>query len=234
MAVALFAFAHPDDETLAAGVAIAQHAAAGHEVHVLVLGRGQASNTLGYLNGEAVSAWWGVRHDPAAEGYAPLSAERFGRARVDECRRALDCLAGGRTPVVLHEGGLPDGGYDPAAVEQNLRRVCDDIAPSWLNGHSHLVDDHPDHVAVGWALRRLGVGAVRHYVLPRYWSDARLARLGRAWQWPGRSSVAARVVNACRAYGAWAPPTSYAIGHHSVYRSMFTPLMASPRSVYHL
>ena len=31
----LFVHAHPDDETLATGVAIATYAAAGHEVHVL-------------------------------------------------------------------------------------------------------------------------------------------------------------------------------------------------------
>jgi len=240
--VVLFAFAHPDDETLAAGVAIAAHVAAGHDVHVLLLGRSVTSAALGILNGESTSGYWGVRHDPAAEGYAPLTPERFGRARLDECRRALDCLAAGRRPVALHEAGLADG-YGADAAAAAIRAAADAIRPAGrlaLAGHSPLVDDHPDHVAIGEAVARLGAreparfGNPRHYVLPRYWSDARLSGIGRAWEWPADAGIRARARNAGRAYGAWAPPYSYAIGHHSVYGSMFAPLMRSPRSLYHL
>lgn len=243
MAVVLFAFAHPDDETLGAGVAIVEHVAAGHEVHVLILTRGTASVVQGQLAGAGVSSWWAVIHDPAAEGYTPPDPARFGALRIAEAETALDCLTSGIGSVTLHEAGLLDGAVTQADAQAAILAVADIVNPDgavWLKGHTHLVDDNPDHTNTGRALRALATADptrfsnLRHYVLPRYWSDSRLSQVAEAWDTPSSGGVGARARNACSAYGAWAPfASSFAIGYHSVYADMFAPLLANPRCMYH-
>src|SRR5687767_8913584 len=78
----LFVVAHPDDETLAMGVSIAEHA--GENVHVLILTAGTGSSAINMINGTAYSAWCGCTHNPATEGYSPLTVEQFGQARQTE------------------------------------------------------------------------------------------------------------------------------------------------------
>lgn len=241
MAAVLFIAAHPDDETLGMGVAIAEHVAAGHDVHVLILSRSPGSVVLPQLNGTGVSPWWGLVHDPAAEGYTPLDATTFGQARYDEMRRALDCLQTGLGTITLHEAGL-SGGSTSAQVQAAIVTAADLINPGgavWLKGHSPIVDDHPDHVVCGQAIAALAASTParfatpRFYILPRYWADPRLSAVTEHWDHPTDAGIAARAVNACRAYGAWAPPASYAIGWHSVYIDMFAPLLANPKCMYH-
>lgn len=234
---ALFVAAHPDDETLAMGVAIAEHAAAGQDVHVLWLTRGQASGARDRINGDALSGWWGVLHEPAAEGYTPLSPAAFGAARITEASNAVACLGA----VTVHEAGLPDGGVTQPDAEAAIVAVADQIAPGSavrLKSHSHTVDDHGDHLAAGNAVLTLGdtdpgrFSDRRYYVLPWYWADPRLAQVSWGWDGPADADVEARAVNACRAYGAWSPPHSYAIGWHSV-PYLWPPLMDDPRCLVH-
>lgn len=259
MAVVLFVGAHPDDETLAMGVAISEHVAAGHDVHVLTLNRSTGSVVRDYLNGVTASGWWGshILHVPADEGYAELGESTFGVARVGERDRAVGCLRSGLGAVTLHEAGLT-GGFTVAEAQAAILATCDAIAPApttpvWLKGHTYLVnaghpiDDHPEHITTGQAIEALGAtdptrfGNRRHYVMPNKWADAAVLAyitsvFGAGWpKWdtPTDATISERVVNACRAYGAWAPPTSYAIGWHSVYSTMFAPVLASPRCLYH-
>jgi LmbE family N-acetylglucosaminyl deacetylase len=243
MPPSLFVFAHPDDETLAASVAIAEHVRAGQEVHVLILTEGRASGVLAYLNGTGVNAWWGVQHDPEREGYAELSPADFGAARRREAVHAVDQLATGYPGTAqVHQGGLPDAGVTRTAALAAIREVADQIAPGApvrLKGHSHIVDNNPDHVAIGEALRDLAAedparfGGVRHYVLPMYWNgDARLALVAENWDNPADSGVVARARNACRVYAAWSPPESFAIGYHSV-PAAWAVIEPSPKSLYH-
>src|SRR4029453_4981728 len=72
---AVFFAPHPDDETLGMGVAVANHVAAGRQVRVVAVTGGGASATRLNLNGSDVAPWWGVPHNPAQEGYAPLDVE---------------------------------------------------------------------------------------------------------------------------------------------------------------
>jgi len=111
-----------------------------------------------------------------------------------------------------------------------------------LKTHSHIVDDHPDHIATGQGARLLAAadparfGNLRHYILPRYWADPRLSNpaVVEHWDTPTDATVSARAINGLRCYGAWAPPDSYAIGYHSVYSDMFAPLLAAtPKCLYH-
>ncbi|MEU7650782.1 PIG-L family deacetylase [Micromonospora taraxaci] len=241
---ALFVVAHPDDEVLGMGVALAEHLAAGQDVHLLWLSRGTASGARDQLNGTAVSAWWGVAHDPATEGYQPLGADEFGAARIAEGTAAVRCLAAGTAgTLTLHEAGLQDGAITQADVEAAIVAVADRIAPGSpvrIKTHSHIVDNHSDHVAAGRAARALHdgnptrFGDLRQYILPPYWSDPRLSQVSEAWDAPTDAGITQRVRNAIRAYGAWSPGLgSFAIGWHSV-PSFFSILEANPRCLVHV
>jgi len=249
LAVVLFVGAHPDDETLMAGVAIVEHVIAGHDVHVLVMSRSPGSVVLDELNGAPVpSPWWGVAHDPTAEGYSPLSAVEFGQARIDETAAAVRAMSSGLGTVTLHEAGLAGGwsAADAQAVILATANAINPAGPVWLKTHTYCVttpsvEDHPEHIATGLGARQLATadpvrfGNLRHYILPRYWTSAGLAdpRIAEKWDLPTDATVAARAINGARCYGAWAPPDSYAIGYHSVYIDMFAPLVATPKCLYH-
>jgi LmbE family N-acetylglucosaminyl deacetylase len=235
----LFIACHPDDETLAMGVAVAEHAAAG-PTHVLWLTDGEGSGALSMLNGATTSAWWGVLHNPAAEGYAPLDAAGMAAARVAEATTAVRCLATPHT-VTTHRAQLPDGGLTSAAVQAAILNVADAISPGGpvrLKTHTWLVDDGADHKTTGQAVRDLAgadparFGNPRFYVLPSYWTDPRLSQVGEFWDVPS-AGVGARVINAVRAYQAWAPEAGrYAVGGHSV-PGLLAQIAANPRCMVH-
>lgn len=239
----LFVVAHPDDETLAMGVPLVEHLASGQDVHVLLLTDGEATGAIDVLNGVGVSSWWAVQHVPALEGYPVLDPAGIVAARAAEHATALTSMAAGQPGTLTHhEAHLPDGGVTKAAAYAAILAVCDQVAPGQpvrIKGHSPVVDNHPDHVACGQALVQLSADDParfsdrRHYVLPAYWSDPRLAQVTHSWDNPGSPDIAARAVNACRAYGAWAPPVRLAVGWHSV-PGMFATLMVTPKALMHL
>ena len=146
----LFVHAHPDDETLATGVALAHHVARGDEVHVLTC-------TLGE-EGEVIPA--DLAHLEGADG-DPLAAHRLG-----ELRGAMDVLG-----VTLHLlGPGPDGlpthwrdsgmagspasrhprawaGADLADAAAAVRAVIDAVAPDVVVTYDATGGyGHPDHV----------------------------------------------------------------------------------------
>lgn len=254
MSLALFTFAHPDDETLAAGVSIAEHVAAGQDVHLLLVTRGKASSVRAKLNATSPtpSSWWGVMHDPAVEGYAnpnplveALDMDAFGEARFSEYQAATNAMKSGLPgTLTLHEAGLPDGGVTVFDAQNAILAVCDEIAPGLpvrLKGHTWVpqLDAHPDHIAIGAAIKQLGTDNPsrfndrRHYLLPGYWTDPDLSLVGEAWDLPSDAGVSARAVNAARAYGAWAPDVGrFAIGHHST-GAYFAQVIATPKCLFH-
>lgn len=240
MSPALFVAAHPDDEVLMACVAIAEHVRAGQDVHVLWVTCGEASSVREILNGDGTAGWWGLPHDPQAEGYPPLTENDFTEARMRETIAATLLLGTGYPgKLTLWESGLPDGGVTQADAESAIRAVADELGgPVRLKTHSHIVDNHPDHLAIGVAAEALKAaeparfGDVRHYILPAYWSDARLSQVAESWDRPADEGVVQRCKLAVRAFAAWSPPDSFAIGHHSV-PGMFATLSASPKSMVH-
>lgn len=239
---ALFVSAHPDDETLAMGVAIAEHVAAGRDVHVFWLTRGETSGARGSINGSGVNGWWGVQHDPGTEGYDPLDLATFGQARIEEATRAMLCLVAGLSAsLTLHEARLVTGSVTQDQAEDAIVAVADAIAPGAavrVKTHSHVVEDHPDHLAAGKAAEALKAahrtrfGDLRHYILPSYWTDKRLSQVSETWDKPASTEISHRARNACRAYAAWHPPSSYAIGYHST-SGLFAKLAPAPKCLYH-
>lgn len=146
----LFVHAHPDDETLATGVAIAHHVDRGDDVHVLTC-------TLGE-EGEVIPAH--LAHLEGADG-DPLAAHRR-----DELRGAMEVL--GVTHHLLGatgDGGLPayrDSGMagsaaaahprswvgaDLADASAAVRAVIDEVAPDVVVTYDATGGyGHPDHV----------------------------------------------------------------------------------------
>ncbi|WP_155369263.1 PIG-L deacetylase family protein [Catellatospora vulcania] len=241
----LFVAAHPDDETLAMSVAIAEACAAGRDVHVLLLTDGERSGALAVLNGTVLSPWWGSLHRPAVEGYAPFTAATMAAARVTEARNAVAALSSGLPGrLTLHRALLPDGAVTVAAARLAVLSAADRIAPGApvaLRVHSDVFDYHRDHVAAGAACRALRLsspgrfGDLRYYVEPPDWMDTRLGRVRRTWDTPATPDIAARATAAYRAYGTWAPAAgTFAIGYHSVYATHFVPLLANPRCMSHV
>ncbi|MGL5909511.1 MAG: PIG-L family deacetylase [Phycicoccus sp.] len=195
----LFVHAHPDDESLATGIATAHHAAAGHDVHVLTC-------TLGE-EGEVIPPALAHLH-----GDGPALAEY----RHGELQAAVAAL--GATSHVLggpvgEPGGFRDSGMagsaaaaDPRAwsgiplhrAAAAIRAVVEHLDPDVVLTYDASGGyGHPDHVrthdATRAALAAMGAGspALLVAVTPRSWADADRAWLAEhvpddaGWRVPG-------------------------------------------------
>lgn len=147
----LFVHAHPDDESLATGVAIAHHVAAGDEVHVLTC-------TLGE-QGEVIP--------PELAHLDADHEDTLGEFRRDELRGAMTAIGArsqvlGEDPAVGRLSRWRDSGMagTPAAADPRcwvrsddaeavaaVRAVVDEVAPDLVvtydadGGYAH-----PDHI----------------------------------------------------------------------------------------
>ena len=181
----LFVHAHPDDETLATGVALAHHVARGDDVHVLTC-------TLGE-EGEVIPPE--LAHLEGAEG-DPLAAHRR-----EELRGAMEVL--GVTSHLL--GASADGehttsrdsgmagsaaaahprawaGADLAQAAASVRAVIDDLRPDVVVTYDHTGGyRHPDHVRTHEATCRAVATAAEVPVLYAVLTPLSWAVEDRAW-----------------------------------------------------
>jgi N-acetyl-1-D-myo-inositol-2-amino-2-deoxy-alpha-D-glucopyranoside deacetylase len=181
----LFVHAHPDDETLATGVALAHHVARGDDVHVLTC-------TLGE-EGEVIPPE--LAHLEGAEG-DPLAAHRR-----EELRGAMEVL--GVTSHLL--GASADGehatyrdsgmagsaaaahprawaGVDLAEAAASVRAVIDDLRPDVVVTYDHTGGyRHPDHVRTHEATCRAVATAAEVPVLYAVLTPLSWAVEDRAW-----------------------------------------------------
>lgn len=221
----IFVAAHPDDETLAMSVPIAEHA--GQDVHVLILTSGGASNAINLVNDELAPQ-------------APLTTEQFMAAREAEAERAVNAL-GCPYLVKVHFAHLEDGQVTVASAKQAILALADQLStgPVRLKGHSYIsaVEPHADHRAVGNAILELGTeqparfGDRRYYVLPHSWGYTGTLP-GKAWDYPANADITTKVHLAADAYCLWSPPYSYSIGCLSV-PGLFATLEATPKALLH-
>ncbi|HWC21481.1 MAG TPA: N-acetyl-1-D-myo-inositol-2-amino-2-deoxy-alpha-D-glucopyranoside deacetylase [Flexivirga sp.] len=178
----VFVHAHPDDESLWTGLAIAHHAARGDDVHVLTC-------TLGE-EGEVIPE--GLRHLqlPADRPRAADAADPLADLRRDELHSAVKEL-GASTVTVLADGAYRDSGMagtpsaahpraftgaDLAAtsgsVASYLREVRPDIVVTY---DAHGGYGHPDHIRTHEATRAAVASlseqpAFYTVVTPRSWA----------------------------------------------------------------
>lgn len=219
---------HQDDEVLFMGQAIAHHVLAGREVHIVLMSNGSTSNVRAELNGTASDpTWWGGSHDPAHEGYAPLTQVQFGLARTVELLNAAAQL--GVPEGRVHFGmDLPTSADLPDSVSAEY---AGQVFSYWMGQETaagrpapglytmHWDDPHSDHAHCGDALRALRLGSSlyadsRWMVKPE--QATTLAADEYAVPLALRSEAGWMVKRAAWAYGAWSPPVSFAIGMHSV------------------
>ncbi len=225
---------HQDDGVLFMAQVAAHHVLAGREVHVVLMSNGSTSNVLGELNGDVADpTWWGGQHDPAAEGYEPLTPGMLGLARTDEWRQSWRHL--GVPPEQMHFGmGIGSSAFLPDQVSEayatEVMRYWSDLdvaegrpRPGFYT--MHWDDPNPDHAACGEALRQLRVtdpafSDGRWLVKPEQAASASAL----VYQVPAGmlAEVKLRQKRAAVAYGAWAPALgSFAIGYHSVFTQYF-------------
>lgn len=223
----IFVAAHPDDETLAMSVPIAEHA--GQDVHVLILTSGGASGAIALVNDKL-----------AGTSYPPLTVAEFMAAREGEATRAVTKLGCPYT-ISLHFAHLTDGQVTVAQAKAEILALADQLTtgPVRLKGHSYItaVEPHADHRAVGNAILELGTeqptrfSDKRFYVLPHSWGYTG-ALPGKAWDYPANADITTKVHLAADAYCLWAPPESYSIGCLSV-PGLFATLNATPKALLH-
>lgn len=208
---------HQDDETLWAGQILAHHALVARQVYI-VLGSDGSTSAIRYaINGSEPNGWWGGYHYPAREGIpAPLSYEAFAAARDRELVQAAAQLGVPRERVHLRV----DQRSSTITVTEAERLILQYEALHPGAGHytTHWTDPDPTHATLGTALRNLklaGRVSDARWVVRR----SQIGTVAGAVEYDaGTYAATARQMAkaACRCYGAWHPPESYAIGRHSV------------------
>lgn len=209
---------HQDDETLWSGQIIAHHVLVAREVHIVLGTSGATSAMRDALNGLDSNGWWGGYHYPEREGIpAPLSTTDFAEARDREMLQAARQL--GVTPDRVHL--RTDTRASSITVDEAKQLILSFEALTPGAGHytTHWTDPDPNHAALGTALRQLALAgqvADARWVVRR----SQIGSVAGASEYlvPSTYSAQAKQMTkaACRCYGAWCPPESYAIGRHSV------------------
>jgi LmbE family N-acetylglucosaminyl deacetylase len=224
---------HQDDAALFMAQAIAHHVLAGREVHVVLMSNGSTSQVLGELNGTAADpTWWAGTHDPAAEGYAPMTAAEFGLARTREWRQSARHL--GVPPAQQHLGMdvatsdlLPNGITQAYATDVMQYWLDHDLNAGLARPGFYTMwwgDPTADHAACGQALRALRLSDP-DFADSRWMVKPEQAAAASASVYGVPAALVAEVKlmqkRAAWAYGAWAPEQgAFAVGMHSV-RSYF-------------
>lgn len=229
---------HQDDGDLFFAKMVAHSILVGREVHGVLMSNGTTSNVLGEINGDyADNQWWKDKHEPAREGYAPLTKQEFGLARTREWRNSWHQL--GVPDERLHLGMdlatsdlLPDAISVSYATQVMRYFVEGDIAAGRAVGGLYTMwwmDAHSDHAACGQALHALKV-ADSTYSDARWMTKPEDADRAGAAVYGVPAELLDQVTHmqwkAAQCYGAWSPPDSFAIGFHSVYTPYFTSTLA--------
>lgn len=124
----LFVFAHPDDESMGTGTAVARHTRAGVDVHLVCVTRGGAG-------------WTGRPAGRRPEELPAIRAEELGRAAA-----ALGMA--GHEVWDYPDGGVPDCDQSEITgrIADAIRRLRPDVVVGWGPDGGY---GHPDHIAVG-------------------------------------------------------------------------------------
>lgn len=237
---------HADDFMISMGIAAAHYLGAGWKVHLVTMSPSGSGGVLDDLAGDVVCGSHGYRHNPAKEGYVAPLEDDFHDLRFAESRAALGTLAAaitGSGDIEHFDGGLPTGFGGPAGGPPTAdgiaaaKAVIKEYVDANANGTTFFhtmspTDNHPDHAACGQALRDLKndpaysytLGGSRFFVSRLYWADADVIAEGTT-TFPVTASRKAEYDKACRiaakAYAAWQPPHTLAVGYHQVINQFY-------------
>ena len=134
MARLLFVHAHPDDETLTCGIAMAHHVARGDEVHVLTC-------TLGE-EGEVIP--------DELRGLAATSADQLGGYRVGELRAACTALGVADQRFLGGVGRWRDSGMAGTASNEHPRAFANGSLDEQVGALAAIVAEVRPQVVVGY------------------------------------------------------------------------------------
>jgi LmbE family N-acetylglucosaminyl deacetylase len=145
MATLLYVFPHPDDESFGPAPALAHQRAQGHDVHVLTLTRGEATQQRHRLG---------------------LSKEEMGAVRFGEMQHVAKALDLSSLDVL----NLPDGelaNLSPLTIEDAVTRQLVRLRPDVVITYAvHGVSGHPDHLVTHAVVKRAVCSAVVHDDVP--------------------------------------------------------------------
>jgi len=228
----LFYAPHPDDELLSFGVIASEYIALGYEVIYVLLTSGSTSVAIKLINGELASPGNGTRfvykgtHNPSIAGYAPLTLEDVGRARIAEFKSSAGEM--NVTPDHIHIFDLlKENELHVEDVATTMREMAARY-PLAIHWTMSTIDIHPHHRVAGEALRLVAEESelLTAFTISRTTWSALNSQLEK----PGSTLPATyffkpsidrmqRVRNAALPYNAWNPQVgSYAIGYSSVPR----------------
>lgn len=189
MARLVFVHAHPDDETLATGIALAHHAALGHEVHVVTATLGEMGEIippeLAHLGADRDDSLGPHRAGELAGALSALGVHGHQLGGAGTYRDSgMILLAHGMAgmPPVPDPRSLVAADLDQAAARLTalLGELDPDVVVTYDRGGGY---GHPDHIVtrriVERALAALSPGrrvAAYEVVVPRSW-----AREDRTW-----------------------------------------------------
>jgi LmbE family N-acetylglucosaminyl deacetylase len=234
---AVFFSPHQDDELLSMGPDILRHLAAGHDTHVVLMTEGGDTSARWSINGydsetgrPVSSGWWGGRHDPALEGYAPLTWDDVYDARDREFRSCLGALGvpeSNRNLLRTPDRTVP-------GFKETIRGVLMQFPAETICRTLSPLDTHDDHRAIAQALWELwdeGVVSDAAFWLSRF--DLIKERVGSSHLSPATTDAELKTIEqATRAYRAWNPSAgSYAVGYHSV-PGQFSAMLSNPEFRY--
>ncbi|MCA1065390.1 PIG-L family deacetylase [Rossellomorea sp. AcN35-11] len=132
---------HADDETLSLGPSILHQIDKGHEVAVVLLSHGEASQSINKINDNLTE-----------ESLPPITKEEFGNSRVKEFNKSVEEL--GVKPDNVYIYDLPDG----AIKEEDIMDIMKEMNDHYPEARHHALsyrDPHRDHAASGEALKKL-------------------------------------------------------------------------------
>ena len=237
---------HADDFLLSQGLAAAHYLGAGFKVNLVTMSAEGSGGVLDDLAGDVVCGSHGYRHSPTKEGYTAPPEADFHDLRLAESRAALGTLAAaitGSGAVEHFDGGLPVSFGGPpgapptpagiAAAKDVIKYYVDTYAYGTTFFHAMSpTDNHPDHAACGRALRELKqdpaysakLSGSRFFVSRLYWNDADVIAEGTTTfpATPSRKAEYDKAVRiAAKAYAAWQPPQTLAVGYHQVINQFY-------------
>ncbi len=159
MARLLFVHAHPDDETLTCGIAMAHHVARGDEVHVLTCTLGEEGEVipadLTHLEGHPDDALGPHRHAELTEALRRIGAAMHVLGADPAAGRLSRFRDSGMvgSPAASRPDAFAGADLDEVAglVSEVLRAVGPDVVVTY---DAHGGYGHPDHVRTHDATRR--------------------------------------------------------------------------------